>query len=530
MPYEHIEDGSGEDVPAGSEDVHAGFSRGARGTRRLVGQLYLAMGLIMVIVGLYGAAGGRFHALAGLSARGRGRGREAAGDAPAAAAEAEGAPADLAEVAYAAAQRAAEKVVSEVGPATTSWSGPGSVGELEDRAAVYAARHAQAMMLSDTGRLYWAEVGDHQVVDDEGPLVNATSDAGGGGAERCQKLCDQTDACQSFTLCGTECYLKGKRLTGFEPKHVNGYCTSWYQTPDSYRPRNRELALPSDAPTQTFYVYRAQSPEGPHGEYPMSNVNVASLGGVMWYLHNELIYETRYRGVVGQRKYDVSRIRRFKITTKATTPLFKKGMNFGMKSSYDFGENTGPHRDNVNGPGTGWHSQPEWEEYGFYVGCNYLGDFPHQDPVFQVGRLYPDAIWYSLMGPCPAMNYQSASETCKRDLPGGLCPSPDGRGNCTYSIEEAGEIDIDELVGIRPRWASRADFVRRGGWEGSGWSNGGQLSFWNYIHSRDHNAWRVQAARDMFNTKYPDMTEDMPPPRCDYDYGRYGWKMHMPRR
>merc|ERR1712048_922822 len=125
------------------------------------------------------------------------------------------------------------------------------------------------------------------------------------------------------------------------------------------------------------YIYRAQAPPGPDGEYPMSNVNAASLGGVMWYLHNEIIAETRYKGIVGNRKYDIERIRRFKITMKAPEPLYKKGMNFGMKFSVDFGEFTGPHRDNVNGRGSGSHIAPEFDEYGFFVGCDYLGQFPH---------------------------------------------------------------------------------------------------------------------------------------------------------
>lgn len=319
--------------------------------------------------------------------------------------------------------------------------------------------------------------------------------------------------------------MKNKVLTGSEPTHFNAFCASYLRTADTYRPRNMQLRLPSQAPMLTYYVYRAQGPAGPGGDYPMENVNVASLGGVMWYLHDEVIRDCWFNGQAGKRRFDITRIRRFKITTKATQPLYELGMNYGLKGSFDSGEHTGPHKDRVEGPGTGWHSLWQWDRYGFHVGCDNLGQWPHNEHVFQSGWRYPNAVWYSLPGSCPTMNYRQADDGCKVSFPGGMCDKPDGRGNCTYAIEEAGEIDIDELVGITPRWKSRADFCRAGGFEGNGattqWGN--YIRFWDDIWDQGKNYWRTKQAADKFREKYPNMPheEDLKPPKCDVDAQKY---------
>merc|ERR1711874_75324 len=118
------------------------------------------------------------------------------------------------------------------------------------------------------------------------------------------------------------------------------------------------------------------------------------------------------------------------------------------------------------------------------------------------------------------MNYKSETKECKLNYPGGKCDHPDGRGNCTYSIEEAGEIDIDELVGIKPKFKSREDFCRAGGFEGNGAKvqNGRFVSFWNTIFDKRKNQWRYNQTAAMFNAKYPNMprVEDLSPPPCDF--------------
>merc|ERR1711988_1386009 len=127
-------------------------------------------------------------------------------------------------------------------------------------------------------------------------------------------------------------------------------------------------------------MYRSQAP-AEDKSYPLENVNTASLGGAMWYLHNEIIQDCWWEGKTGHRKFKKTRIVRFKVSVKATQPLLDRGMNYGVKCSEDSGACTGPSK------------QKDFDQFGYYVGCDYLGEYPHQD--FQSGKRYPSAIWYS---------------------------------------------------------------------------------------------------------------------------------------
>ncbi|CAJ1363880.1 unnamed protein product [Effrenium voratum] len=189
------------------------------------------------------------------------------------------------------------------------------------------------------------------------------------------------------------------------------------------------------------------------------NVNAANLAGVMWYLHNEVVERT-------PRKFGITKIIRFKavVQTRATQPLWEKGMNFGVRFAFDSGQATGPFecgRDKYGpklcqGPfnrsfDVGMHNGSvvgafEWDTYGYFVGCNKLGHFPF--PTYKI--YYPGAVWWSLPGPCPSKNYTDWTDWCKEREPGGYCDeTPTGQGNCTWTYEDAGEITIDELTGIR---------------------------------------------------------------------------------
>eukprot|EP00929_Paragymnodinium_shiwhaense_P021888 TRINITY_DN14149_c0_g2_i1.p2 TRINITY_DN14149_c0_g2~~TRINITY_DN14149_c0_g2_i1.p2 ORF type:complete len:305 (-),score=60.45 TRINITY_DN14149_c0_g2_i1:232-1146(-) len=282
--------------------------------------------------------------------------------------------------------------------------------------------------------------------------------------------------------CPTSCMLESCSKSSNSDVDVHAH--------SEYSPRSILLKDSSSGFTMTFYVYRAQSGRA----YPPENVNAASLGGVLWYMHNEVVTHC-------PRKFGISRLLRYKVTMRATAPLLAKGMNFGVLYSFDSGRNSGP---------CNWHGE-EWDRYGYFVGCAYLGKYPHQD----FHSAYPDSIWYSLPGPCPQSRIGSKSSSCERKFPGGLCSSPTGAGDCTYSYEEAGNVDFDEVVGIKPKWRNNAAFCRSGCREYGG---GHQcISFWRNKESRSSGKRRMNRVLDAFAEKYPDMPRDLPPPPCDFD-------------
>jgi len=259
-----------------------------------------------------------------------------------------------------------------------------------------------------------------------------------------------------------------------------------------YRPTILALSRPSDAPLLSFYVYRAMS----DNSYPMENVNAASAGGVMWYLHNEVIIFT-------PRKFSISRIVRFKVEYRAPKPLYDKGMNFGVRYAYDSGKCTGP-----------GNCGRDYDKYGYFVGCNNVFEYPTAQ--FSDAKYYPNAVWYAFPGPCFDHSYKQHSDWCVRTLPGGACPgTPDGKGDCTYSYEPKGFVTVDEVVGMTDYFA----FLRKGGKEyvpGLGYGShtcreqpwtcdkGIKFSFWNGKHDESYNKRRVQRLLDAFQKKYPD--------------------------
>eukprot|EP00439_Symbiodinium_sp_Y106_P013305 s3125_g1.t3 len=170
----------------------------------------------------------------------------------------------------------------------------------------------------------------------------------------------------------------------------------------------------------TFYVYRAQGAT----TYPPENVNVADLAGVMWYLHNEIVGRADWGY---KRKFNITRIIRYKMQTKATQPLIDRGMNFGVRFAFDSGQCTGP-----------FSCDEAWQNYGYFVGCNKLQQgFPFPD--FKVAY---DGTWYSLPGKCPQMQYFEKTNSskgsrgldCLSHQPGGFCEEPSGTADCTYNF------------------------------------------------------------------------------------------------
>eukprot|EP00928_Gymnodinium_smaydae_P051939 TRINITY_DN3563_c0_g7_i1.p1 TRINITY_DN3563_c0_g7~~TRINITY_DN3563_c0_g7_i1.p1 ORF type:complete len:430 (-),score=41.19 TRINITY_DN3563_c0_g7_i1:171-1373(-) len=297
----------------------------------------------------------------------------------------------------------------------------------------------------------------------------------------------------------------------------------WLHVQSRYQPWDRRLTQPSSAPTYSFYVYRAQNTE----EYPPLNANAASLGGVLWYLHNEVVNRCdsgRGNGEFGYRRFKITRIIRYKITMKTTEPLYRKGMNFGTRVAFDSGQNTGswyPWKD----------KKRSYDVYGYHVGCNYLGKGPYPLCPTKSGEnycpiAYDDAIWYSFPGPCPTEDIHHKHNQCRATQPGGWCKGrPTGTGDCTWTYEDAGEIDIDEVVGIKGRWPSHYEFCRKGCLEYvkyGGWNTrdkGRCIDWWDGKFDRAKNRERMDKVDAAFKSKYPHMPSDreLPPPRCDFD-------------
>lgn len=256
-----------------------------------------------------------------------------------------------------------------------------------------------------------------------------------------------------------------------------------------YVPKVPALTTASVAPAHTFYMYRV---EGAAQGYPWENVNTGNLAGIMWYLHNEVVERT-------PRKFGATRIMRYKVTTKATAPLFEKGMNFGLRFAFDFGMCTGP-----------FNCAEQFGKYGYFVGCNYVDQWPTDEWKGQ--NHYPGATWFSLPGPCSSKRFPDRAPSCRLSDPGGHCAFPNGEGTCTYSYEPAGEISIDELVGI-PDYAA---FQAKGGREYRRTTDRGRFtSFWDYKGDPAACMRRLEAARQLFAKRCGG--DDLPAPPCDFN-------------
>jgi len=220
----------------------------------------------------------------------------------------------------------------------------------------------------------------------------------------------------------------------------------------------------------SFYAYRAQSDV----EYVLENVNAASLAGVMWYLENEVIRPQC------PRHYKITRILRFKVTIKPPENL---PHSFGKFFAFDKGQCTAP------------DCQDFFDKYGYPVGCQ-----RQQDTIYE-----PNPLWYALPGACPMHPLPAKDAQCLQAQPGGRCLAPNGEKTCTWTYEEAGEIDIAELEGIQEDYMN---FCFGGG-------NELTTAFWEGQGNKELSAGRVKKAKEMFEKKYPSM-EDLPDPFCDW--------------
>mmetsp|Transcript_1850 Transcript_1850/g.3867 ORF Transcript_1850/g.3867 Transcript_1850/m.3867 type:complete len:452 (+) Transcript_1850:197-1552(+) len=264
-----------------------------------------------------------------------------------------------------------------------------------------------------------------------------------------------------------------------------------------------DLLKPSTAPLYTYYMYRVQSDEN----YSPENQNMGNLAGMLWYLHNEIVVHPSLQRSGTFFATPKTRVEKYKVSTRATQPLYDKGMNFGVVNAFDLTKCTGP------------FACYNFERYGYSVGCeNWEGgaaSFPHGQWVNE--NKYPGATWYALPGPCSSKGMGAKTEACMQEEPGGACPDgvtePTGEGNCTYVYEKVGEISIDELEGLTDPSTFKAMSYQE---YNKQTDRGYGMSFWNDKRSVKANQDRIAHALDLFKTKYPDHP-DLPDPICDFN-------------
>lgn len=248
----------------------------------------------------------------------------------------------------------------------------------------------------------------------------------------------------------------------------------------------------------TFYMYRAESDK----DYPLESMDAADLAGVLWYLHNEVVVTT-------PRQNGITRILRFKVTIKNTMELYEKfHSQFGPFVTFNRGQCMLEACDRI------------WRNFGFVVGCqtlnasvgNYLSFNRTREPCLTSQQCNSPVV-YSLPGSCPCHSYGEKNAACIAKMPGGSCGAVSGYRTCTFHVEAAGEIRVDELTGIQ----DYIEFIQGGGMEYDLLKDKGVgLTFWDGKYDKQKCAWRMDTLRMFFRNKYPNLPDMLPQPPCDF--------------
>jgi len=233
-------------------------------------------------------------------------------------------------------------------------------------------------------------------------------------------------------------------------------------------------------------MYRAQNDENHKDDLIIGNLNAASLPGVLWYLHHEVV-------MVSPRKFGISRIRRIKITMTNTCDLHAKNRTlFGPYVAFDSGK---CHVQNC---------ADVWNQFGFAVGCQHIPFNTGMWAAYCKPPYCHYAHWYSLPGQCPEQNFNQKTEQCRALSPGGSCGIVNGARDCTYHAEDAGEVRLDEL------------YQSGGGLDYNNQTDTGDgVTFWDGIYDPGKCKWRYDTIVDHFRTKYPQFPPTLPEPMCD---------------
>lgn len=243
----------------------------------------------------------------------------------------------------------------------------------------------------------------------------------------------------------------------------------------------------SPPPIASFRVYRAIDSRllgGSLGDAGtrLGNTNAGSAGGVLGYLHTEVIPSFAV-AISGRRLHDIDAIAVFEVQV------------LNIRRARLLAPSDPPGNVNLFGPymafDTGVASPPQAHDqivsYGAYVGIQDQGHNP---------RHAYRGDWYSFVGVCPLSAWETR-ENGKREKPSpcpttpalqGICEAtdaaPDGTPLCQYTYSYLGYVRLDDLVGITskahplcqvsgtPRaCVDYADFQRNGGVEYSAGTN-----------------------------------------------------------
>lgn len=365
---------------------------------------------------------------------------------------------------------------------------PGDSAQTESR--LQAAKKAKSVFdefYQLEGYNCWPHLASRSVAGRENAIeVESTSG--------CKAACQREKECEGFIvgLAGnsSRCWLRGRVDISQCSRVANREHGDW----DFWLKVSQGSANKTEAPEHTFYMYRAAA-DGMMGKYPFGEINAANMDGVVWYLMNEIV--TNYsHGVRCPRRFNISKIHRFKVRTKASAELFAQKMDFGVRFAYDEGRCAGRCFSGNMCTGEG-DCAAQYDRYGFVVGCNrFIDQYP-----FPAGYISaPGGIWYSL----PI---------------GGRCfGNVTGDKHCTWSYEYAGEVTVEELE----RVASGKDNC----------CDDHCTDFWHDPYNVATMSWRVRKALDLFSKKYPEMPADLSTPPCDFDWHRWyeqdAWAQHDP--
>jgi len=189
------------------------------------------------------------------------------------------------------------------------------------------------------------------------------------------------------------------------------------------------------------------------GKHTLENNDIASLVGVLKYIHTEVIAEHMVSPPSRPaRKYAIDVIAKAKFSVRNPSSLLS--LSSGLGQHVDFG----PYVTFDSGVATNRNQQDFIMRYGGFVGVQNQRDvrYQYEDPYY----------WFSLNGFCPNLpwsekgNLLSPNPRCLKDnqgglVAGGICVNgsesellPTGSANCTYTYGNISSISIDELAGI----------------------------------------------------------------------------------